>query len=78
MVEGSLKTSPTESTSTCHAGQLTVFSVVTFRRLNTLTNTLVVDFYQTFDVEKLLPQFFALFLLCLIIWHLRCGKTIVI
>ena len=41
--------------------------------LNVLTNTLVIDFHQAFDVEKFLPQFFALFLLSLIVWHLREG-----
>lgn len=49
---------------------------VTLGCLSVLTNTLVIDFHQAFDVEKFLPQFFALFLLCLVIWHLGGGITI--
>lgn len=39
--------------------------------LDTLTKALVIDFYHMFYVEKFLPEFFALSLLCSIIWHLR-------
>lgn len=31
----------------------------------------VIDFHQTFNVEELLPEFFALFPLCLIVWSLQ-------
>lgn len=38
---------------------------------DTLTKTLVKDFHQTFDVEKLLPKLFALFLFRLVVWCLE-------
>lgn len=42
---------------------------------DTLAKTLVIDFHQTLDVEKFLPEFFALFLLCLIVWRLGKRKA---
>ena len=39
-----------------------------------LAETLVVDFHQTFDVEKFLPKLFAQFLLRLIVVSLEGKK----